>query len=208
MKLSLVVLTAGKMKGKSIPVPLSQFVIGRDPQCHLRPASPLVSNRHCAVLVRGSRVYVRDFESTNGTFVNEKKVDGEVEVQDQDRLRVGPVSFTVRVEVRTPVDKPTPPPPTRRKNPVVDDDTAAALLLSLQDGDAPAGAEQPPEEVPGGSTVMEMIVPPEAGKDQAKIVEAGPKEKKPAAQPASGDTSTAAEEILKKYLRRPRQPAG
>jgi hypothetical protein len=49
MKLSLVVLTPGKMEGKSIPITLSQFLIGRDPQCHLRPASALVSKRHCAL---------------------------------------------------------------------------------------------------------------------------------------------------------------
>ena len=39
MKLSLVVLTAGKQEGKVLPIGLQQFLIGRDPQCHLRPAS-------------------------------------------------------------------------------------------------------------------------------------------------------------------------
>src|SRR4051794_14148341 len=35
MKLSLEVLTPGKGEGKIIPITLSQFLIGRDPQCHL-----------------------------------------------------------------------------------------------------------------------------------------------------------------------------
>ena len=47
MKLSLLVLTPGKMEGKSIPITIPQFVIGRDPQCNLRPASALISKRHC-----------------------------------------------------------------------------------------------------------------------------------------------------------------
>ena len=77
MKVSLVVMSDGKAKGQAIPVTLPQFVIGRDPQCQLRPASPVISKRHCALLVRGEQVFVRDFESTNGTFVNDQPVKGE-----------------------------------------------------------------------------------------------------------------------------------
>ncbi len=69
MKLRLVVV-GGVHDGKAIPITVPQFVIGRDPQCQLRPASPAISKRHCAVLVRGTQVFVRDFGSTNGTFVN------------------------------------------------------------------------------------------------------------------------------------------
>jgi hypothetical protein len=39
MKLSLVVLTPGKGEGR-MNLYLPQFLIGRDPQCHLRPAVP------------------------------------------------------------------------------------------------------------------------------------------------------------------------
>ena len=56
MRLSLLVLTPGKWEGKSVPVTVSPFLIGRDPQCHLRPASQAISKLHCAVIVRdGSR---------------------------------------------------------------------------------------------------------------------------------------------------------
>ena len=65
MKLSLVVLTSGKSEGQEIPVPQAQFVIGRDPKCNLRPASPIISKRHCALLIRNGKVFVRDFDSTN-----------------------------------------------------------------------------------------------------------------------------------------------
>ena len=74
MKLNLVVLTPGKTEGKAIPVTLSQFLIGRDPQCHLRPASAVISKRHCALLTRGEQVFLRDFDSTIGTFVNDQPV--------------------------------------------------------------------------------------------------------------------------------------
>src|SRR5262245_30014868 len=116
MKLSLVVLTPGKTEGKVIPIALSQFVIGRDPQCHLRPASAVISKRHCALLVKDGKVFVRDFESTNGTFVNDQPVKGEAELKHDDRLKVGPLVFVVRVEAATPapVNRPTPPPAVKR----------------------------------------------------------------------------------------------
>jgi predicted component of type VI protein secretion system len=117
MKLSLEVLTEGKQKGKLLPITLTQFLIGRDPQCHLRPASPLISKRHCAVLQRDSKVYVRDFDSTNGTFVNEQPVKGEVELKHKDQLKIGPIAFAVLVDADAMVDRPTPPPPTKGSAP-------------------------------------------------------------------------------------------
>ena len=105
MKLSLVVITPGKMEGKAIPITLSQFLIGRDPQCHLRPASALISKRHCAVLVRDERAFVRDFGSTNGTFVNDQPVKGEQELRDGDRFKVGPLDFRVALEATPPVSR-------------------------------------------------------------------------------------------------------
>src|SRR6266851_3008949 len=127
MKLALVVMTPGKMEGKAIPITLSQFVIGRDPQCHLRPASPVISKRHCALLIKGEKVFVRDFDSTNGTLVNDQPVKGEVELQNADVLKVGPIAFAVNLEVSTaPVNKPTPAPPTKKPAASSEDDDIAA----------------------------------------------------------------------------------
>ena len=106
MKLSLVVQTPGHNQGKVLEIKLSPFVVGRDPQCHLRPASSRISKRHCAVLQRDNKVFVRDFESINGTFVNDEQVQGEVELHDGDRLRMGRLLFEVKVEVAAPVNRP------------------------------------------------------------------------------------------------------
>jgi pSer/pThr/pTyr-binding forkhead associated (FHA) protein len=203
MKLSLVVLTPGKTEGKVIPVTLSQFVIGRDPQCHLRPASAVISKRHCALLVRDGKIFLRDFDSTNGTFVNDQPVKGEVEVRHDDRLKVGPLLFGLRVEATTPppVNRPTPAPPAKKPEAAEggDDDSIAAMLLSLQDDSAPGSGGSPPE-VPEGSTVMDMQAPtglPEATPDKEKDKD---KDKKKDV----GNTSSAAKAILEKYMKRPR----
>lgn len=113
MKLSLIVLTPGKQQGKILNISLAQFLIGRDVQCHLRPASPMISKRHCALIQRDGKVFIRDFASTNGTLLNEKPVEGEVELHHDDQLKVGPLHFAVRLEASAPVSSPTPAPPTK-----------------------------------------------------------------------------------------------
>jgi predicted component of type VI protein secretion system len=202
MKLSLVVLTPGKSEGKVIPITLSQFVIGRDPQCHLRPASALISKRHCALLVRDGKVFLRDFDSTNGTFLNDGPVKGEVEVNHDDRLKVGPLLFGVRFEASAPVpvNRPTPPPPVKKPAPAEanDDDSIAAMLLAV-DGDA-APSSGDPSEVPEGSTVMELPSP--VGMDAEAAQQAKDKEKDK--KKDVGNTSSAAKAILEKYMKRPR----
>ena len=97
MKLSLVV-AQGVHTGKTIPVAPPDFVIGRDPQCQLRPASPAISKQHCAISIRDGKVFVRDCGSTNGTFLNGEQIAGEREAKAGDRLRVGPLEFDIQIE--------------------------------------------------------------------------------------------------------------
>src|SRR6266478_7597575 len=130
MKLNLVVVTAGKMHGKSIPILLPEFVIGRDPDCQLRPASPLISKKHCAFIIRGNKASVRDFGSTNGTTVNDEPLQGEREIVNDDIVKVGPIEFRVELEVTAAVRQ-TPAP--RSTPSEAAEDAAAALFLALGD---------------------------------------------------------------------------
>jgi pSer/pThr/pTyr-binding forkhead associated (FHA) protein len=110
MKVSLVVAT-GAHEGRVIPLVGPQFLIGRDPQCHLRPASQAISKLHCAVLIRDGKVFVKDFGSTNGTMVNEVLVqDAEVAVQDGAVIRIGPLDFRLKVEKAVTKSDGTPLP--------------------------------------------------------------------------------------------------
>jgi pSer/pThr/pTyr-binding forkhead associated (FHA) protein len=202
MKLSLVVLTSGKSQGQAIPITLAQFLIGRDPQCNLRPASALISKRHCALLVKGDKIFLRDFGSTNGTFVNEKPVKDEVELKNDDVLKVGPLSFSVRMEATPAINRPTPAPPTRRPAPAhtADENSAGDLLLSKLD-DIPGSTSSNPNEIPEGSTVMDIIAMP--GQEGTNEPAGKPKEEEKK-KAVSGNTSVAAKAILDKYMKRPR----
>jgi pSer/pThr/pTyr-binding forkhead associated (FHA) protein len=216
MKLSLVVMTAGKATGQTIPVTLAQFIIGRDPQCNLRPASPVISKRHCALLTKNGKVTLRDLDSTNGTSVNDKPLKGECILNNGDVLKVGPLAFRVVIETSTPVNKPTPPPPKLAAAPASDDDDVAAMLLSLQDDNGTTTNESTAAapSVPEGSTVMD-IVPlgdtkeekkAEDKKEEPKKEEEAAKTtlKKEAPKPPTGDARSAAAALLQKYSRRER----
>jgi FHA domain len=85
----------GSSAGQTIKVPGPKFYIGRSEDCQLRPRSDLISRHHCAVIVEGDYVAVRDFGSKNGTYVNDERVSSEHELKPGDHLKVGPLEFEV-----------------------------------------------------------------------------------------------------------------
>src|SRR5438132_4805830 len=208
MKLNLVVLTAGKSQGKKIPIDRTPFIIGRDPKCHLRPASPMVSGQHCMIQVRQGKIYVSDRGSTNGTFVNEVRLQAECALHHDDHLRVGPLAFGVSLEYSTPVDQPTPLPPSRARVEVVDDEAVAAALFAAQDDDMPAqvNATLDSQPIPTGTTILQTLAPDQPPTNGANSETDKPApEKAPPAKVPVANTASAAEELLNKYLRRPRK---
>src|SRR5579885_2909066 len=130
MKVSLIVLTTGKMRGQAIPVRRFPFVIGRDDGCNLRPASIDVSRKHCAILLQDGKPLIRDLDSSNGTRLNGEFLVGETELRDYDRLEVGPLLFHVRLEPG--VDKRTPLPPTRGASPFLGDSEEVDVTQTLR----------------------------------------------------------------------------
>ncbi len=83
----------GRHHGRVIPLATKKFLIGREQDCHLRPNSELVSRHHCVFSVDDFSVHVRDLGSTNGTFVNDQRVRGEILLNTGDRIRVGKLDF-------------------------------------------------------------------------------------------------------------------
>jgi predicted component of type VI protein secretion system len=196
MKLSLVVLTPGQQQGKALEIKLPQFLVGRDPQCHLRPASPLISKRHCAVLQRDGKVLLRDFDSTNGTFVNEQPVKGEVELKNADRLKIGPILLEVRIDASAPaapevamapasppVNRPTPAPPTR--------------AVGAKAAPKPASATPaPPTKAPAAESAAAAETPPPATEKPAETATA----KEPAKAAPAKSSSTEDDDIAAMLL--------
>lgn len=98
MEIKLIVV-GGKNAGHVIPIAVPEFLIGRGPECQLRPNTDRVSRKHCALVVEEGRALVRDFNSTNGTFVNGERISGERELKTGDKLKVGTLEFEVQLTV-------------------------------------------------------------------------------------------------------------
>jgi pSer/pThr/pTyr-binding forkhead associated (FHA) protein len=88
----------GAQAGREVAIPVSRFLIGRGEECHLRPRSDAISRQHCAILVTGNQVVVRDLGSKNGSYVNGQRVNGEQVVQAGDQFQVGPLQFEMVIE--------------------------------------------------------------------------------------------------------------
>ncbi|MBI3928029.1 MAG: FHA domain-containing protein [Armatimonadetes bacterium] len=62
--------------------------IGREGRLKL-PVDRFISRRHAAIELRGPNVYVTDLKSTNGTFVDDERVEGTVELRNGKIFRIG-----------------------------------------------------------------------------------------------------------------------
>jgi len=89
--------TSGTHSGKSIPLAKQRFLIGRGEDCQLRPASEQISRHHCVFSIDDFTVRLRDLGSTNSTYVNDSQLHGEVILKNGDKIRVGALSFEIRI---------------------------------------------------------------------------------------------------------------
>jgi len=69
--------------------------IGRHDDCLIRIRSAQVSRRHCELYEEGDKLMLRDLGSSNGTFVNGKRVLGQQSLKAGDVLTIGGVTLRV-----------------------------------------------------------------------------------------------------------------
>ncbi len=78
------------------PLPLpsdATVVIGRSRECDLRLPDTDTSRRHAKIVCSAGRFVLHDLASTNGTFVNDERVE-ERELRPGDRIRIGANTVT------------------------------------------------------------------------------------------------------------------
>lgn len=85
---------SGPAKGASWNIGDQPLVIGRDITCSITVNDPLVSRRHCEVLLQNGAVIVRDLGSSNATFVNAMPIR-QLEVKPGDEIAIGSAIFFV-----------------------------------------------------------------------------------------------------------------
>ncbi len=115
--------------------------IGRHDDCQIRIRSSQVSRRHCELFEEGNKLILRDLGSSNGTFVNGKRVLGQQTVKPGDVLTIGGV--TLRVDLLGAAPKPATavPGPQPAAN-----DTAEADVQPVAEDDFEMQLEEDEEE--------------------------------------------------------------
>jgi ABC transport system ATP-binding/permease protein len=74
--------------------PGSVKTVGRSPGAEFIVEAPLVSRLHCQLTATADSLHMKDLGSTNGTFVNGKRV-ASAELKDGDTLAVGRLELIV-----------------------------------------------------------------------------------------------------------------
>lgn len=88
----------GSHDGREIRISQTKkYLIGKADDCHLRPKGEKVSRYHCALMVDEPDVVIRDLGSSSGTFVNDERIHGPVDLHNGDIVRVGPLEFEARI---------------------------------------------------------------------------------------------------------------
>jgi len=88
------------LEGKLNTVQLAgrtSFTLGRSPEANLCIPDVKISRIHAEIRFWDGDFVLKDFNSRNGTFVNDARVDVAV-LHSGDRIRIGPIEFHVEAE--------------------------------------------------------------------------------------------------------------
>lgn len=73
---------------------LKDSVLGRSARCEIPIDDPFLSQKHAAFLWRDGVCYLQDLGSTNGTFLNGNRAEGDpIELLNGDKIELGQLSF-------------------------------------------------------------------------------------------------------------------
>jgi two-component system, cell cycle response regulator len=85
----MLVVISGRPLGKSFYLQKEQMVLGRDLTADISIGETAISRRHTEFSVTPEGVQCKDLGSTNGTFVNDAKLEGARILKDGDLIRCG-----------------------------------------------------------------------------------------------------------------------
>jgi len=83
------------LNGREIPV-TGSLSIGRSVENGVRLEGEAVSRKHAELNVQANTYILKDLGSHNGTYVNNQRVNGSVELRDGDTVRIGPNELTFK----------------------------------------------------------------------------------------------------------------
>lgn len=90
-----VVIEGDSFKGKTFDLS-QEMTIGRAEKCQLVLDDTYVSQVHARIFPRGEQVMIEDLGSTNGTYVNRRRVTAPSELQRGDKVKIGKTVMELR----------------------------------------------------------------------------------------------------------------
>jgi pSer/pThr/pTyr-binding forkhead associated (FHA) protein len=72
-----------------------EFLIGRATDCNLRLRGPAISRHHCIIRLSADEATLVDLGSSNGSYINGKRVVSQAALHSGDVLRLGERDFLV-----------------------------------------------------------------------------------------------------------------
>jgi predicted component of type VI protein secretion system len=84
---------SGWLVGQRFPISAHVF-LGRDSTCDIVIPGTHLSRRHAELAIKGSKLLIRDLNSSNGTYVNDKRVT-EAELESGDTVRFDVLIFRI-----------------------------------------------------------------------------------------------------------------
>ncbi len=78
-------------------IPSFPYTVGRKRVCGLRLSSTGVSQVHAELLHDGEQIWVHDLDSTNGTYVNRRRIRGRYPLKEGDVLHFATVELALRM---------------------------------------------------------------------------------------------------------------
>lgn len=90
-----VVVEGAAANGKSFDLG-DELVVGRGDKCHVVLDDTYVSSVHARIFARGQTLLLEDLGSTNGTYLNRRRVTAPAEVHRGDRVKIGKTVLEMR----------------------------------------------------------------------------------------------------------------
>ena len=86
-----------EVQGRRIELREGETTVGRSRGCGVVVKDPSVSRGHALLSVHGDRVTVQDLQSSNGTYLNGRRLEAETPMAEGDRLTVGETQAYLRL---------------------------------------------------------------------------------------------------------------
>ena len=158
-------------QGETLALGEGELTVGRSRTCDVTINDPSVSRKHVILIPGDGHILIRDLGSSNGTFIDDRRVQAEDVLEHGNVLRMGDAEVHVRVlpgqDTAATAGRPQPGEATfflqAASMELADAMGAESADLSIMGAPAPAPQASPPgAPMPGAPHPSSMPIPPPA----------------------------------------------